>query len=176
MLYFIAFTKVLLGELLHRRSVLIHRKNIPLKRENTMNKISLTGLALLVVSGLILSACAAQGTSASLAGTSWKLVSYGPAGNQTSAAPGIETHLDFSRDGTVSGNLGCNSFSGNYEVKNGNLIFSQMISTMMACQEPQMTQETTALQVMNGTVPFQLTGNSLKIFDVSDVNAIEFTK
>ena len=140
-----------------------------------MNKISLTGLTFLVLSGLILSACTSQQTSGELAGTTWKLISYGPSGNQSAAAVGIETKLDFGTDGTVSGNLGCNSFSGNYEVKNGKLIFSQMISTLMACQEPQMAQEITALQVMTGTVSFQLSDNILTLFDTSGANAIHFS-
>jgi heat shock protein HslJ len=35
---------------------------------------------------------------------------------------------------TVSGNLGCNTFSGSYELRNGNRIqFSQVISTLKMC-------------------------------------------
>jgi heat shock protein HslJ len=141
-----------------------------------MNKITLTILTLFVVSGLILSACASQGASAGLAGTSWKLVSYGPSGNQTPAAPGVETNMDFGKDGTVSGNLGCNAFSGNYQVKNGNIVFSQMISTMMACLGPQMTQEGIAFKVMTGTVHFIVAGNTLTIYAASGANAIIFSK
>ena len=137
-----------------------------------MNKIPLICLTLLVISGLILSACAKQGTSAGLAATSWKLVSYGPARNQTAASPGVETKLNFATDGTISGNLGCNAFSGDYEVKNDNIVFSQMISTMMACTEPLMTQETTALQVMAGTVHFELAGSTLTIYAESGDSAI----
>ena len=68
--------------------------------------------------------------------------------------------------------MGCNSFGGNYDVKGGNLAFSQMISTMMACPEPQMTQEGTAFQVMNGTVPFEIQGNTLKIHDASGATTL----
>ncbi len=106
-----------------------------------MNKITRTMLIFLIALGLILSACAGSGASVDLKGTSWKLVSYGPLGNQTPAAAGITTSLDFGNDGTVSGNMGCNSFGGNFELKNGKLVFSQMISTMMACLGPQMAQE-----------------------------------
>ena len=137
-----------------------------------MKKITFTFITLLVASGLILSACGSNGTSANLKGTSWTLVSYGPAGNQTPAAPGIGTSLIFGMDGQVSGNMGCNSFGGNYELTNGKIVFSQMISTMMACQEPQMTQETTSFQVMTGTVNFKLEGNTLTIYDASGAMAI----
>ena len=70
-----------------------------------MNKPTLTILTLLITLGLLLSSCGSQITPACLPGTSWKLVSYGPAGNQTPAASGIDTSLDFGKDGTVSGNL-----------------------------------------------------------------------
>ena len=141
-----------------------------------MNKITRTMLIFLNALGLILSACAGSGASVDLKGTSWKLVSYGPLGNQTPAAAGITTSLDFGNDGTVSGNMGCNSFGGNFELKNGKLIFSQMISTMMACLGPQMAQEDAALKVMNGTVSFQVYGSTLTIFDASGANAITLSK
>ena len=141
-----------------------------------MNKIPLTILILLIVSGVIFSGCTSGGTSIDLTGTSWKLVSYGPVGKQTPAAAGIQTSLDFGKDGRVSGNMGCNSFGGNYEVRGGNIIFSQIVSTMMACQGPQMDQEGAVLKVMNGTARFQLAGNTLTIYASSGDNAITLSR
>ena len=141
-----------------------------------MKKISLTILTLFVILGLILSACASTVSAASLPGTSWKLVSYGSAGNQTPAASGIDTNLDFGMDGTVNGNLGCNSFSGNYQVSNGRITFSMMISTMMACVGPQMTQEDIGLKIMNGTVRYTVAGNHLTMLAASGDNTITFSK
>jgi heat shock protein HslJ len=111
-----------------------------------------------------------------LKGTSWKLISYGPVGKQTPAAVGIETSLEFNAAGEVDGNLGCNSFSGNYVMKGGNVIFSQIISTMMACLGPQMDQERLALKVMNDMVRYQVQGNTLVIYGADGVNAITFSK
>ena len=141
-----------------------------------MNKLPLIFITLVVIAGLILSACASQGTSAGLTGTSWKLVSYGPVGKQTPAAAGIQTSLDFGKDGRVSGNMGCNSFGGNYQVRGGNIVFSQIVSTMMACQGPQMDQEGATLKVMNGTAHFQLDGNMLTIYAASGDNAITLSR
>jgi len=141
-----------------------------------MNKITRTMLIFLIALGLVLSACGVGGASVELKGSSWKLVSYGPVGNQVPAAAGITTSLDFGKDGTVSGNMGCNSFGGNFELKNGKLVFSQMISTMMACQGPQMAQEDAALKVMNGSVSFQVDGSTLTIYDASGANAITLSK
>jgi heat shock protein HslJ len=144
------------------------------QRNISMNKIVLSIVTLFVVSGLILSSCGLAGNP--LKGTSWKLVSYGPADKQIPAAPGIETNLDLGTDGRVNGNVGCNSFGGNYEVKNGEILFSQMISSMMACQGSQMDQETTVLRVMNGTAHFQLQGNSLVIQAADGASAITLSK
>ena len=141
-----------------------------------MNKIALTVVTLFTASGLLLSACASQGTPASLPGTSWKLDSYGPAGNQTPAASGVDTNLDFGKEGTLNGNLGCNNFSGNYQETNNNIAFSMMISTMMACVGPQMTQEDIGLKIMNGTVRYTIAGNKLTIYAATGDNAITFSR
>jgi len=141
-----------------------------------MKKFTLISLTFLVASCLVLSACASQGASAGLLGTSWKLVSYGPAGSQIPAASGVDTNLDFGKDGTVNGNLGCNSFSGNYQVTNGNIVFTMMISTMMACPGPGFTQEGIGLKIMNGTVRFTIAANKLTLYAATDDNAITFSK
>jgi heat shock protein HslJ len=138
------------------------------KRKNPMNKIALSILTILLASSLLLSACASSASAAaSLPGTSWKLVSYSPAGSQVPSAAGVDTNLVFGTDGQVSGNLGCNGFSGSYEVKGGNIVFGLLASTLMACPDPQMTQEGTAFQVLAGTVRFEITGTSLTIYDAS---------
>jgi heat shock protein HslJ len=46
----------------------------------------------------------------------------------------------------------------------------------MACQGPQMDQERAVLQVMNGTVSFQLQGNSLVIQAADGADAITLSK
>ena len=92
------------------------------------------------------------------------------------AASDIDTNLDFGKDGTVNGNLGCNSFSGNYQVTNGDIVFSMMISTMMACVGPQMTQEDIGLKIMNGTVRYTVAGNKLTLYAASGDNVITFSK
>jgi heat shock protein HslJ len=98
-------------------------------------------ISLMIVAGMIVSACASEGDFAGLSETAWRLVSYGPVRKQTPAAVDIKTSLDFGKDGWVSGKLGCNGFSGNYAVIGGKIVFTSMISLMMACSEPLMTNE-----------------------------------
>jgi heat shock protein HslJ len=128
-----------------------------------MKTIRILLLTLMIVPGMILSGCAGRSSSPDLQGSSWKLVSYGSPQSLTAAAAGIETHLDFSTDGRVTGNMGCNSFGGNYELKNGQIVVSQMISSMMACLGPQMDQERTTLQVLRGSANYQIKNNQLLI-------------
>ena len=141
-----------------------------------MRKVSPFSFILLAGLALILSACASTGNSASLAGSSWELVSYGPVGNQIPAVPGVETKVDFGKDGQLGGDVGCNAFGGGYQVKNDRIIFSDMHMTMMACPDPETTQESATLQVMTGTVRFHLDGNTLTIYAASGDNAILLSK
>ena len=141
-----------------------------------MIKNILTFITLVVASELILSACAAQGSSPGLKAISWRLVSYGPPAHQILAAAGIQTNVDFYKHGTVDGNVGCNSFSGNYEVKSGNIVFSMILSTMMACHGSQMDQERVPLKVLTSTVRYQVQGNSLVIYAADGASSITLSK
>ena len=117
-------------------------------------------IPLLLLAALTLSACA---SSNPLAGTTWALVSYGDPANLTPAAPGVDTSLTFNKDGTLGGNMGCNGFGGEFVVKGDSVTFSNLISTMMACEEPRMSQETTTFSIMNGDVAFIVDGNTLTL-------------
>jgi len=118
---------------------------------------------LTIIAGLLLSACSSATDTPELSGTNWKLVSYGPANAQTPAADGIDTSIKFAIDGQVSGNLGCNSFGGEYKQAGAQLTFGSMMSTMMACPEPQMSQESISLSILNGTVGFRMEGDKLMV-------------
>jgi heat shock protein HslJ len=141
-----------------------------------MKKISSSCLTLLTALAWILSACAAAGGSASLAGTPWKLVSYGPKGEQIPAVTGVQTNVDFGTDGHVSGNVGCNPFGGSYKVSARKITFSEIFSTEIACQEPRNTQERQVFQVMKGTVRFELLGNSIVIFSTDEASTITLAR
>jgi heat shock protein HslJ len=96
----------------------------------------LGGFALCV---LIASGCGGEdgtpGASAGateLVGTQWvlDLSALGVSG-----AGSVSSWISFAR-GTVSGNDGCNAFSGSYEVDGSNLWFGQLAGTMKACGGP----------------------------------------
>jgi heat shock protein HslJ len=146
-----------------------------------MKKIRLFLMVLCLLIPLALSACAAPATATpgssanTLAGTNWKLASYGPALNPTPAAAGVETNLSFGNDGKLSGNFGCNSFGGDYTVKDDTIIVGSIITTLMACDGPGTTQETAAFQVLKDNVKFKLDGSTLTITSLDGGNVLTFT-
>ena len=139
-----------------------------------MNKKMLFIPTLILMAMLGLAACTAGNVS--LNDTNWKMVSYGPVDNQVLAATGVETSLKFGTDGKVGGNLGCNSFGGEFTLKGDQVTFGLLNSTLMACPDPQMSQESAAFAVLTGTVKVSLVGDTLTILDASGKNELVFAR
>jgi heat shock protein HslJ len=87
----------------------------------------------------------------------WKLVSY----NQTGAVPDVETSIEF-KDGQMSGDVGCNSFGGEYTVSGKTIKFGPVMSTMMFC-DAVADQESSTLTVLQKDATFILNGDRLTI-------------
>ena len=119
-------------------------------------------LLTLAVIGLLISACSAQDSSASLVGA-WKLVSYGSAAAPTPAVPDTEAGLTFNEDGTVTGNSGCNGLGGDYTVEGDQITFGQIVSTLMACDDPRMAQEDAVHRVLTETASYRIEGSTLTL-------------
>jgi heat shock protein HslJ len=119
-------------------------------------------LLILLLFGLVVSACTARGSSRSLIGT-WNLVSYGSADAPVPAVEDSEAHLTFNEDGTVAGNSGCNGFGGEYTVEGNDVTFEQIVSTLIACEEPLMAQEQAIHQVLTDTATFEIEGDTLTL-------------
>ncbi len=104
----------------------------------------------------------------------WKLVSYGDAASPISALPGIDTSIKFEK-GQLSGNVGCNSFSGNYEMKDAAIIFESMMSTEMFCEETS-PQEQGVLSVLSNTTNLKMNGNTLTITSADGASVVNLTR
>jgi heat shock protein HslJ len=133
------------------------------ERRKTVKKYLLT----LFIISLAISACSVQSTeesSASLVG-SWKLTSFGPVGASFPAVEGSDAELTFNEDGTMAGNSGCNGFGGSYTVEGDQVTFSEVVSTLIACEEPLMSQEQEVLQLLTGTATYQIEGNTLTLMN-----------
>lgn len=80
----------------------------------------------------------------SLAGSNWTLVSI----DGQAVADGTEITLAFDEDGRVGGSAGCNSYGGEYTFGDGSLTFGGLFSTMMACEDAIMQQESAYLAAL----------------------------
>jgi heat shock protein HslJ len=124
-----------------------------------MKKIFHSLIALFIVIGL--TACSGQ-SSANLNGD-WKLISYGSKSNPTPAVPDVDTTVTFGSDGKIGGSVGCNSFGGDYKVNGDKITFSQIASTVMACADPLMQQESAVFSVFTDKATFTVDGSTLTI-------------
>ena len=107
-----------------------------------------------------------------LTGTEWNLVSN--QGNSLVADSQIT--LIFEEEGQLGGSAGCNSYFGGYE-QNGFVfsITSPLGSTLMACEEPLMNQETDYLTQLNKMEFIQMVDGRLLLVS-SDGLYLEFEK
>jgi heat shock protein HslJ len=132
-------------------------------------------LLILFVISLAIAACGVPATpepSLSLVGA-WKLTTFGPVDVQVPALTSVEAGLTFNEDGTMTGNSGCNGFSGRYTVEGDQITFSEIVSTLMACDEPVMQQEEVVYQVLTDTASFEIEGTTLTI--TKNDNMLVFT-
>ncbi len=107
-----------------------------------------------------------QAQSQDLAGTSWEVVNFYN-GNQAIVGVITDTNLtaEFGKDGALSGNGGCNNFSGSYTVDGQKIKIGPLASTMMACSDPEgvMDQEAQYLAALQMAETYQLEGQVLEL-------------
>ena len=100
-----------------------------------------------------------------LQNVTWYLLSY----ETLNAIPGSNPTAFFAPDGsTLSGNTGCNDYTGAYKAEQGNkLTMSGFNSTRAACASNELTQqEETFLRLMPAAVSYSVNGTSLQILTV----------
>ena len=129
---------------------------------------------ILAITLFILAACSSA--SAEITGD-WKLISYGDADNTTPVIPDVDTSIKFDSNGQISGNVGCNSFGGNYEVSGDKIAFSSIISTMMYCEKTS-SQEQAVLSIFSDNVNLQIrmNGNTLTITSADGASVVNLAR
>lgn len=123
---------------------------------------TLSVTALMLVLGLLVSACAGQPAAdpAKLKG-SWKLEAFGAAKGTEAANVAVNTEITFGK-GEVTGNGGVNGYSAPYDAPGGNaLTFGPVTATRMAGPEPAMTQESRFFEALAKTKHFEFNGEKL---------------
>jgi len=117
--------------------------------------------------------------SQDLAGTSWEVIGYNN-GKQavTSALAGTTITAEFGKDGTLSGNSGCNSYNGPYALDGNQITIGPVSSTMMACSDPAgvMEQEAQYLAALGTAATYQIEGTVLELRTKDGALAVDYSK
>lgn len=124
---------------------------------------------------ILITACAST-TPPALANTKWALTSITYNGVTQTPPPGAIITLDFSNDNHVSGNSGCNTYSGNLVTQSNILKISGLVSTLRACADQKITDfEGLYLGKLYEGQLYTITNNQLKISFEGDKGTFLFT-
>lgn len=105
----------------------------------------------------------------SLFGKRWTLTKIGNQ-NLSSDKPFIEFNKDEKR---ISGDAGCNLFSGGFEMNGASLKFSNIAGTLMACADETANRlERNFLQSLGDVTEFEIEGDTLRLFLKNKPNLI----
>jgi len=106
----------------------------------------------------------------------WDLFSYnnGKGAIQT-VITGSVTTADFRVVGTLSGSGGCNQYSATYTTSGQEITITQPASTMMACENPLMQQETQYLSLLPKASTYKISGDQLTLFDSNGTKLLIYT-
>jgi heat shock protein HslJ len=110
-----------------------------------------------------------------LAGTEWKLVSFGKAGAESPVLEKTAVTIKFGADGKAGGSSGCNSYGGEYQVRDDTLSLDRIISTKRAClAQDIMEQEQGYLMALGSAGKFKLADKQLTVFYDEGRGALNF--
>lgn len=95
---------------------------------------------------------------------SWTVLSYYSGNAITSVLAGATLTAEFT-ESEISGNAGCNSYSGPYEVDGDAITIGPLASTRMACESDELTkQEADYLAALDLARSFAVVGDRLDLF------------
>jgi len=99
----------------------------------------------------------------------WNLFNYNNGKEAIqSVIAGSKTTAVFGSNGKLSGSGGCNEYSAAYTTPGTNgITITQPISTMMACAEPVMQQETQYFSLLPTAAKYEISGDQLTLFNAA---------
>jgi heat shock protein HslJ len=128
--------------------------------ENAKEKISNTG----------------SKTATSLEGVSWSLDSYlNPEGKTENVLNYTQITALFEK-GRVTGNGGCNNYAGSYVTEGNNINISQLLSTMMFCEDNISSQESVYLINLQKAAMYNISDNLLKMMDANGTIILTYSE
>ncbi len=111
--------------------------------------------------------------SQDLAGTNWEVTVFNN-GKQAvvGVLEGTSLTASFADDGSLSGNSGCNQFTGSYTVSGNQITIGPLASTMMMCSDPEGLMDQEAQFLAN----YRIEGDVLELRTKDDAIAVFFIK
>jgi heat shock protein HslJ len=117
--------------------------------------------------------------SQELTGTAWQVTGYNN-GRQAVVGPLIGPTLTakFSPDGQVSGDSGCNTYSGAYQTTGTKITIGPLLTTKTACSGPDgvMQQEKEFLAALQSAAVYRIDGANLELRTADDALAVFMIK
>jgi heat shock protein HslJ len=105
----------------------------------------------------------------------WEVTSYYAGTAITSVLGGATLTAEFSSDGTVSGNTGCNTFNGPYEIDGENITIGPLATTLAACATPELDQQqANYLAALDLARTFEVAGGQLTLFREGHTIAVSY--
>ena len=103
----------------------------------------------------------------------WNVTGYNN-GKQAVTSPIIGTTLTatFTADGQVGGDAGCNSYSGPYKLDGRKLTVGPLATTMKACEQAVMDQETQFLSALQTPTTVETSGATVTLRDASGATQV----
>lgn len=99
-----------------------------------------------------------------LNGTAWQVTGYNTGGAMASPLTGTTLTARFDAE-QITGNAGCNDYSGPYHVSGSNIAIGNLATGMMACDDSTgvMQQESDYLAALQSAATFRFDGNRLEL-------------
>ena len=122
-------------------------------------------------------------TADALQAHNWQLVdakrTNGEKVSQLFFDPAKPLTLKFFKDGTtnrVTFTNTCNNMGASYSVVNGNVVLGNVMSTMMACPEPQASFDTATLATVQGKYSINNNANNMPVLTIKNDNQVAYFK
>ncbi len=101
---------------------------------------------------------------------------------RATSLPGVALSLEnppvlrFGDAGELSGDSGCNFYSGSYTQDGTSFAVGALRATRKACREPIMSQERALFDALSATRRAEFSGGTLRLFNEEDVATAEFER
>jgi heat shock protein HslJ len=144
--------------------------------------------AMLLLFALGLAACGSDNSSTTPAGTAKSTATTGGGpvplegtawvlGTDALGVQGVDefTPTALFSGGTISGNAGCNGYSGSYSVSGGTMMIGNVLGTQMSCGPVADAVETAYLARLGKVTSFNINGTTLTLSDAAGTALLKFS-